>query len=191
MHDLVEFGGLLSRLGEGEPGAAERILPIVYEELRRLAASSMRRERAGHTWRTTDLAHEAYLRLCDQRELDPRRREQFLALAAETMRRVLVDHARARQARLQGDDARRVTLDSAELGREDAPIDVLALEAVLERLAELDARQVKVVELRFFGGLTEEETAAALGITDRTVRRDWVKARALLQHALGDARGDP
>src|SRR5690349_1459814 len=112
MHDVVEFDRLLARFGDGEAAAAERILPVLYEEIRRLAASSMRRERRAHTWRTTDLAHEAWLRLCDQREADPTRRERFLALAAETIRRVLVDHARKRQARIHGDDRRRATLES-------------------------------------------------------------------------------
>ena len=190
MHDVVEFDRLLARVGDGEAAAAERILPIVYDELRRLAASSMRRERRAHTWRTTDLAHEAWLRLCDQRAADPARREQFLALAAETIRRVLVDHARKRQARIHGDDGRRVTLESADFGREDATVDVLALETVLSRLAELDPRQARVVELRFFGGLTIEETARVLGVSPGTVKGDWLMARAYLRRGLAE-EGEP
>jgi RNA polymerase sigma-70 factor (ECF subfamily) len=183
MDDVVEFERLLTRFGDGEIAATDRLLPIVYDELRRIAASSMRRERRGHTWRTTDLAHEAWLRLCDQRQADPARREQFLALAAETIRRVLVDHARKRNARVQG-DRRRVTLESADFGREDEPVDVLALEAVLSRLAGLDPRQARVVELRFFGGLTIEETARVLSVSPGTVKGDWLMARAYLRRGL-------
>lgn len=179
---------LLARAADGDQGALDRALPFVYEELHRLARRQLRRESAGHTLGTTALVHEAYLRLVDQRQAEWQSRAHFLALAATAMRRILLDHARRRGAVRRGAAGRPVPLDAPEAMHAlslDARADVLLeLDEALVRLSALDARQARVVECRFFGGLTEEETAAALGVSVRTAKRDWQKARAWLHGAL-------
>jgi RNA polymerase sigma factor (TIGR02999 family) len=180
---------LLLDATRGDPAALRRMLPIVYRELRRLAVSFLSRERAGHTLQPTALVHEVYLRLIDQSRADWDNRAQFLGLAATMMRRILVNHARARAAGKRGGaEAERVPLTIAESEREP-PIDMLALHDALTRLAERDERKAKVVELKFFGGLTTEEIARVLGISVPTVERDWSFARAWLFQQVGADAG--
>jgi RNA polymerase sigma factor (TIGR02999 family) len=158
---------------------------LVYDELRMVARRHLAREAEGHTLSTTALVHEAYLRLKDQASGVVEDRAHFLALAARAMRRILVDHARRRHATKRGDGARRIALESIEgLAVEERAELLVALDEALGQLAALDARQAQVVELRFFGGLTEVETAEALGIGLRTAKRDWAKARSWLYQAL-------
>jgi RNA polymerase sigma-70 factor, ECF subfamily len=178
--------GLLLAWGGGDADAGERLLPVVYEELRRQAARAMRREAGEHTLQATALVHEAYLRLVDQRRVEWRSRAQFFGVAAQMMRRVLVDHARGRLAAKRGGGARRVTLDGqgADAAAPDADVDVLALHEALERLAVLDPDQARLVELRYFAGLGIEETAEALGVSPATVKREWAVARAWLRREL-------
>jgi RNA polymerase sigma factor (TIGR02999 family) len=157
-----------------------RVLPLVYEELRRIAQRQLRNERPGHTLNTTALVHESYLKLAEQTRAVFRDRNHFLAIASHAMRRVLVDYARGHRAQRRGGGWERVDLDATPIASDDRSERLLAVDAALERLARLDERQSRVVECRFFGGMTEEETAQALGITERTVRRDWTKAKAWL-----------
>ena len=170
------------------PGAVEQLLPMVYEELRRIAHRQLLSERADHTLNTTGLVHEAYLRLAAPRGIEWADRAHFFAVAARAMRRVLIDHARRFRASKRGGTRLRIPLDDANLAVEERADELLALDEALEQLASLDPRQSQVVECRFFGGMTEEETAAALGVTERTVRRDWVKAKGwLYQQLYGEA----
>lgn len=188
MEEAAEVAGLLAGIGRGDRSAEDRLMPVLYEELRKLAARSMRRERRSHTWQTTDLVHEAWLKLADQRSASLENKEHFLALAAQAVRRLLVDHARRRAASIRQGDRERVTLDSADLGSESEPVDVLALDALLGKLSELDARQARVVEMRFFAGLSIEETARVLRVSPGTVKGDWFMARAFLRRELGAGR---
>ena len=178
---------LLSRASGGDDKAVSKLMPLVYDELRRLAASYIRREKPGQTLQATALVNEAYIRLISERAHNWQNRTHFLAIAALSMRQILVQRARRRRAAKRGGDPQRITLDEQLLliegsGRGD--VDVLALDAALERLAALDERQAKVVELRYFGGLTVEETAEALGISPATVKRHWTLARAWLKREL-------
>ena len=179
-----------------DPSAWERLVPLVYPELRAIAHRQMSRERDEHTLSTTALVHEAYLKLVDQRRVDWNDRAHFFAMAATIMRRILIDYAR-RQHRNKRESARELAssgaavdpsgseaVGAAELIASDRADVFLALDDALRRLAALDERLVRVVECRFFGGLTEEEAALALGVTARTIRRDWIKARALLHRML-------
>ena len=183
----------LAELRGGAPGALDRLVPLVYADLARIAHRQLALEAAGHTLSTTALVHEAYLRLVDQTRAEWADRAQFFAVAAGAMRRVLVDHARRQRAgRRGGTRARAISLEALDAGDaaslavgERADV-LLALDEALQRLAALDARQARVVECRFFGGLTEAETAEGLGVTTRTVERDWVKARGWLYEALRD-----
>jgi RNA polymerase sigma factor (TIGR02999 family) len=182
----------LVRLREGDPTtraeALQQVLDLLYPELRRLAARLMRRERSGHTLQPTALVHEAFLELVDETAIDWEGRAHFLGVAARVMRRVLVDHARRRGAGKRGGGVRHVTLDeSSALGDAERAVDVLQLDEVLERFAALDARGAQVVELRVFGGLTATETAAALGVSKRTVDHDWSVARMWLARELRSA----
>ena len=171
--------------------AADRLFPVVYEELRRVAHLQLRRERPGHTLGTTALVHEAYLKLVDITRVEWRDRVHFLSMAARAMRRILVDYARQHCAERRGGGVVPVALDEAHLSVDDQADELIALDDALGRLGALNARLVQVVELRFFAGMSEEEAAEALAVTPRTVRRDWVKARGWLRHALGDAAGLP
>jgi RNA polymerase sigma factor (TIGR02999 family) len=177
---------LLQAWSAGDGSALERLVPVVYDELRRLARGFLRGERSGHTLQTTALVHEAYLRLIDRQRLRFEHREQFLALTAQTMRRVLVDHARGHRAlKRQAPDLRDLG-DATRLARQ-RPVDLLDLDEALIELSRLDPRQGRVVELRFFGGLTVEETARVLEISERTVKRDWRVARAHLFERVSNA----
>ena len=182
---------LLVRWSEGDAGALERLLPLVYGELRRIASNQLRHERPDHTLAPTALVHELYFRLVDQSRTSWQNRAHFFGLAAQLMRRILVDHARAQQAEKRGGSITRISLDEmlaedAEPSGEDAgaAADVLAIDDALERLAALDPDQARIVELRFFGGLTVDETASVLKRSPRTVKREWRLARAWLYRAL-------
>jgi RNA polymerase sigma factor (TIGR02999 family) len=180
-HDVTDL--LLAwRQAGGE--APDRLFSIVYHELRRIAHRQLFGERGDHTLGTTGLVHEAYLRLVDQSRAQWADREHFFAIAARVMRRVLVDYARQRQAEKRGGAMARVDLEDVSIPMDERPQILLALDEAIGRLTMEDERLGRVVECRFFGGLTEEETAAALGVTSRTVRRDWVKGRAWLYQAL-------
>ena len=168
----------------GDPSAAERLLPLVYKELRALASQFMQDERRSHTLEPTALIHEAYLRLVDRTKVNWQGRAHFLALAAQAMRRVLVDHARRKKALKRGGGARPVTLTGLDEGAEAPVLDILALDEALEKLAGLNARHGQVVMLRFFAGLSGKETAHVLGVTERTVKNDWSMARAWLLREL-------
>ena len=176
---------LLQEWSRGDQTALDKLIPIVYDELRRQAANYMRRERPGQSLQTTALVHEAYLRLVDQRAVDWQNRNHFFAIAAQVMRRVLVDHARQHQAVKRGGiDLKLLPLDDAEASRDAEDIDLVALDQALERLALLDEQQSRVVELRFFSGLSVEETAEVLNVSSRTVKREWRAAKAWLLREL-------
>ncbi|MFN8547715.1 MAG: ECF-type sigma factor [Candidatus Eisenbacteria bacterium] len=183
--------GVLTRATDGGPTSLDSILPLVYDEFRQLAASFLRRERAGHTLRPTALAHEAYLRLARETHTDLRDRTHLLALGATMMRRVLIDYARARGAERRGGDLERVSLSNA-IDAPTTPVNLLELNDALERLGGEDERKLRVVELLYFAGLTFEEAALVLGVSSRTLVRDWRFARAWLARELsGHAPGDP
>ena len=169
----------------GDQAALEQIVPRVHDELRKIARRCMRVERPDSSLQATALLHEAYLRLVDVRRVNWRNRVHFLAMSARVMRRVLVDAARARQYRRRGSGASKVSLDEALLVSEGPNPDLIALSEALDAFAEIDERKSRVVELRYFGGLTVEETAEALEISPETVMRDWRLARAWLRRALG------
>jgi len=177
---------LLVRIKDGDDGALDRLLPLVYDELRALARTHLSRERDGHTLGATALVHEAYLRLHKQEAILPETRSHFFAIAGHTMRRILVDYARARKRIKRGAGAEHVSLDEALAAITDEEADeVLALNEALERLAAINERGSKIVELRYFAGLSSEETAEALNTSVRTVHRGWVSARAWLQKEMG------
>ncbi len=178
-----EITRLLVEIRQGNRAAESKLMPLVYQELRKLARRYMRLERRDHTLQATALVHEAYVRLVDQREVSWQNRAHFLAVAAQIMRRILVDHARAHQAAKRGGTERRISLDTMVFTEEKAT-DILVLDEALTRLSERDRRQCRIVELRFFGGLTEEEAAEALGISVRTAKRDWRIAKAWLYHQV-------
>jgi RNA polymerase sigma factor (TIGR02999 family) len=176
---------LLVDWGKGSEQARVDLEPALYDELRRLARGYMSRERKGHTLQPTALVHEAYMRLVDQRQVDFRNRAQFVGLAAVMMRRILVNHAREHAAAKRGADAEKVTLGLAADVSPRPEVDVLAVHDALDRLAAMDARKARVVEMKFFGGLTTAEVAEALGCSTATVEREWSFARAWLFDALG------
>jgi len=183
-----DITGLLLAWGKGDTTAGNRLLSAIYDELHRQAARAMRRENEGNTLQATALVHEAYIRLIDQRRVEWRNRAHFFGVAAQMMRRVLVDRARARLATKRGGDFQQVTLGDAEADdAENASLDVLALHEALERLATLDPDQARLVELRYFGGLNIDDTAEALGVSPATVKREWAVARAWLRRELGAA----
>mgnify|MGYP006279098005 FL=1 len=181
---------LLRRVGDGEPGAMERVVPLVYDELRHIARRSLRRGGGAMTLDTTALVHEAYVRLVDQTQSEFSGKRHFLAVCAVVMRNLVIDFARARHAAKRGGGAERVTLDEEVVRLQggasiDAEAeDLLALDQALDRLEELDPKLARVVECRYFAGLTDAETALALDVTERSVRRYCVKAKALLQKSL-------
>lgn len=183
--------GLLVRWSRGDADALERLMPVIYDECRRIAARQLALERRDHTFDATALVHELYLRLIDQSRTNWENRAQFFAVAARLMRRVLVDYARARHAEKRGGHAIFVTLGAAAETPDDTKAgDLLAIDAALERLAVYDAEQVRIVELRYFAGLTVEETARIVGRSPRTVKREWRLAKAWLYRELSDAVGD-
>jgi RNA polymerase sigma factor (TIGR02999 family) len=168
----------------GQPGAVDRLYGLVYDRLRRIARGQLGGSATGVILDTTALVHEAYLKLAAPDEPDWQDRGHFFAVAARAMRQIVVDHVRARQTDKRGGKAERVELRESRVAFPGRPVDLLDLDRALARLELLDARLTRVVELRFFAGLTEPEIASALGVTDRTVRRDWIKARALLLSSL-------
>ncbi len=176
---------LLTQLSAGHREAEALLIPHVYNELRRLASAYMRRERADHTLQPTALVHEAYAHLVDHPNAHWQSRAHFLATAAQ-MRHILVDHARARQAGKRGGIQHQITLDEALLPSADRTVDILFIHQALERLAAFDPRQGRVVELHFFGGLTFDEIAHVLGISERTAKREWSMARAWLRTELAE-----
>jgi RNA polymerase sigma factor (TIGR02999 family) len=175
---------LLVAWGDGDSAALDELMPLVYDELHRLARRYMNRERPGNTLQTSALVNEAYLRLVDQRDVRWQNRAHFFSIAAQMMRRILVDHARKRQFKKRGGGARRVSLDEVMIVSEERAADVVALDEALNILAEIDPRKGRIVELRFFGGLSVEETAEVLGVSPGTVMRDWTLAKAWLRRAI-------
>ena len=175
---------LLKAWSEGEPTALEKIIPLVYRELHGLARRYMAHERPGHTLQPTALVHEAYVGLVDATQAGLENRAQFFAVCAQVMRRILVDWARSRQAEKHGGEVPPVQLEEGLVAGEEPGLDLVALDDALEALTAEDARQGQVVELRFFGGLSIEETAAALKVSPKTVKRDWNLAKGWLRHEL-------
>jgi len=188
--EAVRVTELLIAWSGGRREALDELLPLVYNDLRRLAAAYMRREAAGHSMQPTALVHETYVRLVDQRQAGALNRAQFFGVAAEMMRRILVDRARARLAVKRSGKWARVTLDPGAVLAEPVDIDVLDLDVALTKLAELDARKSRIAELRFFGGLSLEEAAEFLDLSLATVERDWQFARAWLFDALAARPAD-
>ena len=189
MEDNAENSRNITRMlkdwSGGNREALDELLPFVYNELHRQASRYLRRERNDHTLQTTALINEAYMKLIDQSEVEWQNRAHFFAIAAQTMRRILVDYARTRKREKRGGDDVKLQLDDAmNVSTKEKSIDLVALDEALNRLAEFDERQAKVVELRYFSGMTEEETAEVLGISPATVRRDWNMAKAWLYGQL-------
>jgi len=178
--DPGEVTRLLFELKSGNRAAEERLIPLVYKELRRIASNRLRHEAAHHSLQPTALVHEAYLRLTRLGEIDWQSRSHFYAVSATLMRRILVDHARANQAKKRGEGLDTISLNDAMFPSPEREPEILALDEALDRLASLDERQSKIVELRFFAGMSEEETGHVLGISARTVKRDWRAAKAWL-----------
>jgi len=180
-----EVTELLIAWSDGDNGAYEKLMPLVYEELRRLAHRYMRREREGHTLQTSALVNEAYLRLIDQKNVHWQNRSHFFAIAAQIMRRILVDYARSRRYGKRGGGAVQVSLEERLIVSANRSAEVVALDDALKSLAKIDERKSQVVELRFFGGLSIEETAEVLGVSAATVMRDWTLAKAWLLREIG------
>ena len=180
----ADVTALLSQLTQGNREAGEKLVPLVYEELKRLARSYMRRERPDHTLQTTALVHEAYLKLVRQQAVNWQGRSHFFGIAAQLMRRILIDHARGRLREKRGGVKEVLSLDEAVVFSPEHSAELVKLDQALERLAKLDPRQSRIVELRFFGGLSVEETAEFLGISPKTVKRDWSVAKAWMHAEL-------
>lgn len=171
----------------GDTATLERLLPLVYDELHRRAVQAFSRERAGHTLQPTALVHEAYLRLMEQHETSWKNRAQFFGIAAQMMRRILVSHARARQAAKRGGDEQRITLDEGLAAAPARDVNLLALDEALTKLETIDPEKSRMVELRFFSGLSVEETAQMMGLSPRTIDRQWHTAKAWLHRELAAA----
>jgi RNA polymerase sigma factor (TIGR02999 family) len=184
MAEKHEFTQLLKKAQKGDRDSLDRLLPVIYDELRRVAANQLQRERENHTLQATALVHEAYLRLLEQRDVDWRNRAHFFSIAAEMMRRILVNYAVQRGAQKRGDGAARLSLDEAVSVSDEKDFDVVALDEALRELAAYDETQARIVELRFFGGLTIEETAQVMSVSDSTVKREWRMAKAWLKTKL-------
>ena len=183
-----EVTRLLHELRQGNRLAEDQLIPIIYNQLKKIAAGQLRRERPDHSLQPTALVHEAYLRLTKMQDVDWEGRSHFFRISATVMRRILVDHARAQRAWKRGDGAVQVTLNSAVAGGGGSTIDVLAVDEALTRLATFDERQATILELHFFTGQTFEEIALQLGVSTRTVKRDWTMARAWLHEQLAPLR---
>ena len=185
---MTDVTRILSAIEQGDPSATEQLLPLVYDELRKLAAAKMAQEKPGQTLQATGLVHEAYLRLVNvERVQHWNSRGHFFAAAADAMRRVLVDNARRKGSRKRGGDWRRVELDLGEIGGPTRGEDVLALDEALEKLSGVDPRSAKLVSLRYFAGLTLQEAAEVLDVSLATAKRDWAYARAWLNHSLSES----
>jgi RNA polymerase sigma-70 factor, ECF subfamily len=180
----IDVTAILGELDAGKENAAADLVVLLYSELRRLASRYLRRERGEHTLQTTALVHEAYLRLANQREVHWKNREQFLGVAAQLMRRILVDYSRGHDAKKRGKGFEKVFLEEADGVSKEKAADVIALDEALTRLAEFDPQQAQLVELRFFGGLSVEEAAVVLGVSRTTVKRNWNVAKAWLAREL-------
>lgn len=183
-HDVTE---ILEEWREGNTRASERLFPLVYEELRRQARRHLSRERADHTLQPTALVHEAYMRMVDQTSPQIENRAHFFGFASRVMRQILVDHAREHKAEKRGGAAQRLSLDDLDLLPEQSAADMLELDDALKGLEAIDARKCRVVDMRFFGGLKESEIAEVLGVTEKTVRRDWQFAKLWLYRRLSTA----
>jgi RNA polymerase sigma-70 factor, ECF subfamily len=187
--DNAEVSGLLRAWGDGDRAALDRLTPIVYDELRRLARHYMRGERPGHSLQTTALVNEAYMRLIDYKSMQWQNRAHFFAVSSQLMRRILVDHARRRNLK-RGGGVQHVSLEETAIVGSDRTADLVALDDAMDALARIDPRKVQVVEMRFFGGLSVEETAEVLKVSSVTVMRDWSTARAWLYRELTGEGGD-
>jgi RNA polymerase sigma factor (TIGR02999 family) len=185
-----EITQLLSRLAAGDASAEELLIPLVYGELRRMAARYMRAERTEHTLQATALVHEAFLRIRGQEAMDWKNRAHFFAVAAQQMRRILVDHARNVRAEKRSGRRQRIPLDTVFIYAEEQSAELIALDEALDRLSAWDSRQCRVVELKFFGGLSMEEIGAVLGVSSRTAKRDFNMARAWLFGELTRGEGN-
>jgi RNA polymerase sigma-70 factor, ECF subfamily len=179
---------MLQQLRCGNEDAVSRLVPLLYNELRRLASNYLRKERPNHTLQATALVNEAYLHLVDQKDVDWKNRSHFFGIAAQQMRRILVDYARSHHAAKRGGSARRISLDHVATVSKEDPGAILVVDETLNRLATLDPRQARIVELRVFGGLAGEEIAELLGISPATVKRDWALARAWLTREMNQPR---
>jgi RNA polymerase sigma factor (TIGR02999 family) len=179
-----EVTQLLVDWGNGDEAALEKLMPLVYDELRAIAHRHMRRERAGHSLQTTALVNEAYLRLVDQRDVRWQNRVHFFAIAAQLMRRILIDHARGRRRARRGGGVLKLSLDEATVVSREPAAELIALDDALRNLEAIDPRKGRLVELRFFGGLSLDETAAELGISPRTAMRDWRMAKSWLRREM-------
>jgi RNA polymerase sigma-70 factor, ECF subfamily len=175
---------LLKDWANGDQSAGDQLMILVYDELHRMAHQHMRKERPGHTLQTSALVNQAYVRLVDQKNVQWQNRAHFFAIAARMMRRILVDHARSRQYAKHGGDACHVSLDEVVIVSEERATDIVALDDALVRLAAIDPRKTQIVELRFFGGLSIDETAALLAVSPGTVMRDWTLAKAWLRREI-------
>jgi RNA polymerase sigma factor (TIGR02999 family) len=187
--DPARVTALLAEARAGKAEALDALLPLVYDELRRVARAHLRRERPGQTLQATALVHEAYLRLMRERHVEWQNRSHFCAIAANSMRQILVERARARKAAKRGGEWARLSLHEELAAAPGAAVDIEALDQALERLAERDPAQARLVELRYFGGLTIEETAEVLNVSPATVKRSWMVARAWLKKELGQGGG--
>jgi RNA polymerase sigma-70 factor (ECF subfamily) len=188
MDEPVDAATLLGELDIGNDKAVSELVVLLYSELRSLASHYLRRERSDHTLQTTALVHEAYLRLADQNEVRWKNREQFMGVAAQLMRRILVDYSRSHGAQKRGNDFEKVFLEEAEVVSKGKAADVIALDEALTRLAEVDREHARLVEMRFFGGLSLEEAAGVLGVSRTTVKRNWNLCKAWLAREL--SKGD-
>ena len=175
---------ILQDWSDGDQDAPARLMPLVYEELRRLARDYLRHQRSGHTLQATALVHEAYLRLVDQQSVSWQNRLHFFAVAAQVMRYILIDYARSHTAAKRGGSARKLSLDEAKISPQERAAELVALDDALKSLAKVDRRKSQVVELRYFGGLSVEEIAEVLGVSEKTVRRDWHMAKLWLYREL-------
>lgn len=185
VRNSLQITQLLKKWSEGNQEVLDKLMPLVYEELRRQASRYLRRERANHTLQTTALIHEAYLKLIDQNQVEWQNRTHFFAIASQAMRRILVDYARERNRDKRGGAAENLPIEEAAFVVSPGKnVDLVALDEALNRLAEFDERQARVVELRYFSGLSIDETAAVLGISNVTVRRDWNMAKAWLHQQI-------
>jgi RNA polymerase sigma factor (TIGR02999 family) len=182
----AELTQVLDAIDDGDNAAADRLMPLVYDDMRALAADYMKRETPGHTLQPTALVNEAFLKLVDQSRVEWAGRSHFFAVGAEIMRRILVDHARAKKRVKRGGDRERLELTEDCQVSPSPSVDLLAIDEALAKLAKRDARQAKIVELRFFGGLTVEEVAGVLGMSKRTVEAEWTMIRAWLRRELAD-----
>ena len=181
-----EITQVLSSISQGDRSAVERLMPLVYDEFRALASNYLRRESPGHTLQPTALVNEAFLKLVDQKNVDWQGKSHFFAIGAQAMRRILVDHARSKHREKRGGDRQKISLNEEITLSPQRDEDLMAVDEALEKLADLDARQAKIVELRFFGGLTVQEVAEVLGVSKRTVEAEWTMVKAWLRRELSD-----